>query len=336
MGGAVWSPKMSGMAQPIEPREQQRVLVRLMLLSIAAAVVTIVLKVSAAVVTGSVGFLSDAMESGVNLVAALVGLWAVRLAARPADLSHHFGHGKAEYLSAAVEGGLIFVAATAIVWTSVNRLLDPVPIEQPGIGLGLSLIAALVNLAVGATLVRAGRRWRSIAVEADGRHLLTDVVTSVGVLVGIGLVAIFDWYILDPIVALLVGVNILFTGYGLLRRSVTGLLDASIPADQIERVEHVLDEFRRREPVDFHALRSRESGRQRFIYMHLLVPDDWTVKRGYGLASEVSSAIDTALPGAHTFMHIEPITDPSSYSHDYLPPPLSPTTSPDIVGLRDE
>lgn len=187
-------------------------LVRLMLLSVAAAVATIALKVTAAAVTGSVGFLSDALESVVNLIAALVGLWAVRLAARPPDLGHHFGHGKAEYLSAAVEGGLIFVAATAIVWTSLVRLLDPVSLDQPGLGLALSMVASVVNLLVGLLLVRAGRRLRSIAVEADGRHLLTDVVTSVGVIVGIALVAVFDWYILDPIVALLVGVNILYTG----------------------------------------------------------------------------------------------------------------------------
>lgn len=303
--------------------EPHRLLVRMMLLSIATAVSTIGLKVAAAAVTGSVGFLSDAMESGVNLVAALVGLWAVRTAAQPPNLVHHFGQGKSEYLSAAVEGGLILVAATAIVWTSIGRLVDPTPIDQPGIGLALSTLAAVLNLVVGGILVRTGRRARSIAVEADGRHLLTDVVTSVGVLAGIGLVAIFDWYVLDPIVALAVGANILVTGYGLLRRSVTGLLDASIPADQIRKVEQVLDDFRARHPVDFHALRSRESGRQRFVYVHLLVPDDWTVKRGHDVANELSTAIDAALPGAHAFVHIEPIGDPSSHGHDYLPPTMT-------------
>ena len=307
---------------------QHTTLVRLMLLSVAAAVVTIALKLTAAAVTGSIGFLSDALESLVNLVAALVGLWAVRHAARPPDLVHHFGHGKAEYLSAAIEGALIFVAAGAIVWTSVGRLFDPVPLDQPGVGLALSAIATAINLVVGSILVRAGRRARSIAVEADGRHLLTDVVTSVGVLIGIGLVAIFEWYVLDPIVALIVAANILFTGYHLLDRSVTGLLDGSLPADQMERVEQVLDDFRRRGPVDFHALRSRESGRQRFIYVHLLVPDDWTVKRGHDLANELSIAVDEALPGAHAFVHIEPIADPTSYDHDYVPHE-SPTSQPD-------
>ena len=297
----------------------QRTLVRMMGLSVAAAVVTIVLKLAAAGITGSVGFLSDAMESGVNLVAALVGLWAVRLAVRPPDLGHHFGHGKAEYLSAAVEGALIFVAAGAILWTSVRRLIDPVPIEQPGLGLALSTGASLVNLAVGVALVRVGRRERSIALVADGRHLLTDVVTSAGVLVGIALVAVFGWDVLDPIVALLVGVNILYTGVGLVRRSVTGLLDAALPPEDAARVEALLDRYRAAGPVDFHALRTRESGRQRFVYVHLLVPDDWTVKRGHDLAEELTADVAEILPGAWAFVHVEPIDDPRSYDHPMAP-----------------
>ena len=294
-----------------------------MLLSVAAAIVTIALKLLAALITGSVGFLSDAMESVVNLAAALVGLWAVRLAAQPADLGHHFGHGKAEYLSAAVEGALIFVAAIAILWTSIQRLLEPVPIEEAGIGLALSSLAALINLVVGLTLLRVGKRERSLALTADGRHLLTDVVTSVGVLVGIALVAIFRWDVLDPIVALLVGANILSTGYGLLRRSVTALLDAAIPPEELAQVNEVLDHYRSIEPVDFHALRTRESGRQRFVYVHLLVPDDWTVKRGHDLADDLTVDIAEALPGAHTFVHMEPIGDPSSYGHPEVPTPTT-------------
>lgn len=315
-----------------ETQDSQRFLFRLMLLSVAAAVVTIVLKVIAAAVTGSVGFLSDALESGVNLVAALVGLWSIRLAAQPPDPEHHFGHGKAEYLSAAVEGALIFVAAIAIGWTAIGRILDPQPIEQPGIGLLLSTLASVVNLVVGFVLVRQGRRHRSIAVEADGRHLLTDVVTSIGVLVGIGLVAIFEWHVLDPIVALLVGVNILVTGSHLLNRSVTGLLDAAIPPEQMAEIKEVLDEIRQREPVDFHDLRSRESGRQRFVYVHLLTPDAWTVKRAHDLANEVSLAIDAALPGTRTFVHTEPITDPSSYDHALAP---TDRVAPDDPGPAD-
>lgn len=299
--------------------ETQRLLVRMMGLSVVAAVATIALKLAAAAVTGSVGFLSDAMESGVNLAAALVALWAVRVAAQPPDLGHHFGHGKAEYLSAAVEGALIFVAATAIVWTSVQRLIHPQTLDQPGIGLALSILASLVNLGVGLALVRIGTRERSIALVADGRHLLTDVVTSAGVVVGITLVAIFDWQVLDPIVALLVGVNILATGAGLLRRSVTGLLDAAIPEEDAARLEALLERYRSEGKVDFHALRTRESGRQRFVYVHLLVPDDWTVTRGHDLANALADDIAELLPGARSFVHVEPINDPSSYDHPMAP-----------------
>lgn len=308
----------------VASEDPQRTLVRLMLVSVAAAVLTIALKLTAAAVTGSVGFLSDALESVVNLAAALVGLWAVRLAARPPDLGHHFGHGKAEYLSAAVEGALIVVAAGLILWTSVGRLIDPMPIEQAGLGLVLSSVATVVNLVVGATLVRVGRRERSMALTADGRHLLTDVVTSVGVLVGIALVAVFEWEVLDPIVALMVGVNILFTGSGLLRRSVTGLLDASVPTEELQNVHEVIERYRSEQPVDFHALRTRESGRQRFVYVHLLVPDEWTVKRGHDLANRFTDDIGRALTGAHTFVHMEPIGDPSSYGHGDLPANLDP------------
>ena len=212
--------------------------------SLAAAVATIGLKILAAVITGSVGFLSDAMESGVNLVAAVVGLAALSVAARPPDPTHEFGHGKAEYISAGVEGALVFVAAGAILWTAIQRLLHPMALEQAGWGLALSTGASLINLWVGLMLVRAGRRHRSMALAADGRHLLTDVWTSAGVLVGIALVAATDWQPLDPIVALLVGVNILRIGYDLLRRSLSGLLDAALPPEDLALVQAVLDRHR--------------------------------------------------------------------------------------------
>ena len=290
-----------------------------MQLSLGAAISTIALKTVAAAITGSVGLLSDALESGVNLVAAIVALWALRLAARPPDAVHQFGHGKAEYLSAAVEGGMVFVAATVIVWTSIGRLIDPAPVERVGVGLAVSTAASLINLAVGLALLRAGRRHRSITLVADGKHLLTDVVTSAGVLVGIGLVAIFDWELLDPIVALLVGLNILVTGYGLVRRSVSGMLDAALPAEDVARIETILDRYRR-DGIDFHDLRTRESGRQRFVYLDVLVPDDWTVKRGHDVAEEVKADLATVLPGVVTFAHVEPRDDPASYDHDELDP----------------
>jgi cation diffusion facilitator family transporter len=295
---------------------QQRLLVRYMLLSLVAALTTIALKLLAALLTGSVAFLSDAMESGVNLVAAVVALLALRAAARPADAEHHFGHGKAEYLSAAVEGGMVFVAAAAIVWTAVGRLIEPAPLEQTGLGLVLSTVASVVNLGVGVALLRAGRQHRSMTLVADGRHLLTDVVTSAGVLVGVALVAVTGQEVLDPVVALLAGVNILWTGWQLIRRSVVGLLDAALPPEDADRIREVIERLRSEHPVDFHALRTRESGRQRFVYVDLLVPDEWTVKRGHDLAERLEADIAEALPGAVTFVHLEPRDDPASYHHE--------------------
>jgi cation diffusion facilitator family transporter len=286
-------------------------------LSIAAALVTIALKGGAAWLTGSVGLLSDALESTVNLVAAVVALAALRAAARPPDDSHHFGRGKAEYLSAAIEGGMIFVAAGVILWTAVQRLLDPQPVEQAGIGLAIIAVATAINLAVGLTLIRAGRAHRSITLEADGRHLLTDVWTSVGVLVGVGLVAVTGLDRLDPIVALAVGVNILVTGWRLIRRSGAGLLDVALPPADQAVVDEVVAAYRAR-GIDFHALRSREAGRSRFVYVHVLVPGDWTVVRGHDLCEEFERDIAHALPGTTTFTHLEPADDPSSYADQQL------------------
>ena len=296
----------------VEP-DPQRTLVRFMLLSIAAAVVTIGLKVGAAAITGSVGLLSDAIESGINLIAAIIALWALQVAVKPPDLEHHFGHGKAEYLSAAFEGTMILLAAIAIIWTAVGRLRDPQPLEDAGIGLAMSTVASLVNLVVGMALVRAGKQHRSITLVADGRHLLTDVVTSAGVLLGIALVAIFDWPRLDPLVALAVGINVLWTGYRLLRRSVSGMLDAALPPEDTAAVQNVLARWRREQGIDFHALRTREAGRQRFVYMHVLVPDEWTVHHAHDVTEAVKSDIAAVLPGVTTFAHIEPIDDPTSY-----------------------
>lgn len=307
---------------------QQRTLIRYILVAIGAAIVTIALKTLAALITGSVGFLSDALESVVNLIAALVALWALIVAARKPDLEHQFGHGKAEYLSAAVEGLLIAAAAVTIVWTALARLADPIPLDQPGLGLLLSTAASGVNLVVGLALVRAGLRHRSMTLTADGKHLLTDVVTSVGVLIGIVLVSILHWEILDPIVALLVGINIVYTGYGLLRRSVIGLLDAALPAEEAAQIDAVLDRYRNEQHIDFHAVQTREAGRQRFIYMDILVPDDWTVSRAHTVTEEVKSAIAAVLPGATTFAHIEPIDDPSSYGHQDLHRPVPPRQEP--------
>ncbi|MGI9210526.1 MAG: cation diffusion facilitator family transporter [Rhodococcus sp. (in: high G+C Gram-positive bacteria)] len=296
--------------------DENRLLMRFMLLSVAAALVTIAMKVIAAWLTGSVGLLSDALESGVNLVAAVVGLIALRVAAKPADYNHQFGHGKAEYLSAAVEGTMIFVAATAILWSSVDRLVHPQPVEQPGIGLALSTAASVVNLAVGLALIRAGRRHRSITLVADGNHLLTDVWTSVGVLAGVGLVVLTGWDVLDPVVAILVAVNILRIGYGLVKQSVIGMLDVVLPPEDVAAVDAVLERYRQGGSVVILPPRTRQSGRQRFVYLTVRVPGDWTVRAGHDLLDRLEADLRDALPGTTVFTHLEPIRPAVAVSAD--------------------
>jgi len=278
-------------------------------LSIATAIATVLIKGYAAWLTNSVGLWSDALESTVNLAAALVALWALRLSAKPADHNHDFGHGKAEYVSAAVEGTLIFVAAAFIIYGAVLRLFNPVPLEQLGLGLMLSMVATLLNLGTGLLLIRAGKQYRSITLEADGKHLLTDVWTSVGVLVAIGLVALTGWHILDPLIAIAVGVNILLTGYGLVRRSVVGLLDAALPEDEVAMVSAVINEVCDDPRTEITELRTRESGRQRFVYVTLTVPGTWTVKRSHDVADAVEDAVSAALADTTTFVHIEPTAE---------------------------
>ncbi|MBM7458597.1 cation diffusion facilitator family transporter [Rhodococcus coprophilus] len=286
--------------------DENRRLMRFMLLSVAAALATMAMKALAAVLTGSVGLLSDALESGVNLVAAVVGLIALRVAAKPADYNHQFGHGKAEYLSAAVEGTMIFVAATAILWSSVDRLLHPQAVEQPGIGLALSTGASVINLAVGLALLRAGRRHRSITLVADGNHLLTDVWTSVGVLAGVALVVLTGWDVLDPIVAILVAVNILRIGYELVKQSVMGMLDVVLPDEDVAAVDAILDRYREGNSVVILPPRTREAGRQRFVYLTVRVPGDWTVRAGHDLLDRLEADLRGALPGTAVFTHLEP------------------------------
>ncbi|ART21596.1 cation-efflux pump [Corynebacterium striatum] len=285
---------------------EQLLLERFMKLSIATAVLTIVLKVLAAMLTGSVGFLSDALESGVNLVAAVVGFIALRIAAKPADANHQFGHGKAEYVSALVEGAMIFVAAALIIYTSTLRLLNPQPLEQPGIGLALSTLASVLNLAVGLALLKAGKKYRSATLQADGHHLLTDVWTSVGVLVGIALVALTDWLWLDPIVAFAVGINILWTGYRLLKESLSSLLSESLPKEEHAEIDARLTELEDEFDVLFTSRRTIASGRQRLVYLTMDVPGEWTVLAAHDIADRIEDNIDELFPGAEVFIHVEP------------------------------
>jgi len=288
------------------PTSELRLLERFLWLSLATAVATVTLKVIAAMITSSVGMWSDALESTVNLLAAGVALWALRVSARPADHNHDFGHGKAEYLSAAVEGTLIMVAAAAIIWGAVQRFLNPVPLQSVGLGIVLATIASVFNLATGLILIRAGRRYRSITLEADGKHLMTDVWTSVGVLVGIALVGFTHLNWLDPVIAFAVGVNIIFTGYGLVRRSVVGLLDATLPPAEVAQIQQALGPLTDDPRVHLTDLRTRESGRQRFVQATLTVPGEWSVRRSHDLADRVEDEVGRVLPGTVTFVHVEP------------------------------
>ena len=278
-------------------------------MSIAAAVLTIGLKSGAYLLTGSVGLLSDAAESGVNLIAAVVALVALHVAVRPADENHNFGHGKAEYFSAGIEGLMIFVAAAFILFTSVQRFLNPAPLESVGLGLAISTVATVVNGVVGMLLLRAGASHRSVTLTADGKHLLTDVWTSFGVITGVLLVGLTGWERLDPIVAALVGLNILVTGFRLVSQSLVSLLDAAMPAEDLARVTAVLDRMRSAD-LEFADLRTRESGRHRFISLTVLVPADWTVERGHALADDVEVAIALDLPDTDVQTHLEPQRTP--------------------------
>lgn len=285
-------------------------LLKFLWLSLATAILTVLLKGVAAIITGSIGLLSDALESTVNLAAAVVAIWALRLSAKPADHNHDFGHGKAEYLSSLVEGALILVAAIAIIVSALERLAHPQAVEALGPGLILALAASLANLAVGWVLVRTGRRHRSITLEADGHHLLTDVWTSVGVLVGMGLLWITGWSWVDPVVAIAVAVNILITGGRLLRRSTVGLLDAALPAEEVDLVRQAINRvLPLTEPVALSELLTRESGRQRFVQATVLVPGGWSVQRAHDLADLVEESVEEALPQTVTVVHIEPTLD---------------------------
>lgn len=298
-------------APQVAPHNEQKLLEKFMWLSIGASVVVILLKVAAAFVTGSVGFLSDAIESVINLAAACVGLWALKLAAKPADANHNFGHARAEYFSAQVEGSLILVASVAIIYTAVSRILNPMPVEQLGIGLVFSVVAAAVNAAVGFALIRAGRKYRSTTLDADGRHLITDVWTSVGVVVGMALVWLTGWDVLDPIVALIVGVNILVTGYTLLKGAVQGLLSEALPDEEVETVHAVLDAYAAAEGVKFTSVRTTAAGRDRVINLVMQVPGGWSVDHSHDHADAVEQGLAEALGGAETIVHVEPLGHPT-------------------------
>ncbi len=298
-------------------KQLQRSLSRYAWLSVGAAITTIGLKFSAFLLTNSVGLLSDALESLVNLASALLTLGLLAVAARPPDEEHEYGHSKAEYFSSGAEGALIITAAVSIVVSAWDRLFAPQPIEQVGPGLVLSLIASGINFGVARVLVRAGQANNSIALEGEAHHLMTDVWTSAGIFVGIGAAALTGWDRLDPIIALLVAANIVWSGARLLQRSALGLLDTALPAQEREQIEQILQRYAD-EGVQYHALRTREAGARRFVSVHVLVPGDWTVLHGHWLLERIEHDIRATIPGTIVFTHLEPIEDPSSWEDTAL------------------
>lgn len=293
-------------------------LTRFAWLSVGAAIATIGLKSAAYWLTGSVGLLSDAIESLVNLAAALLALALLTVAARPPDEEHVYGHGKAEYFASGAEGTMILLAAVSIAYTAIHRILNPQALEQTGFGLLVSAVASLVNLAVARVLLKAGRDFNSITLEADARHLLTDVWTSLGVFVGVGLVALTGWELLDPILALAVALNIVWSGYSLVRRSILGLMDTALPAAERNAVLEVLDHFAADQGIEYHAVRTRQAGARRFVSCHILVPGSWSVQRGHLLLEQIEAGIRSRLTDVTVFTHLEPRDDPLSFDDMHL------------------
>ena len=261
--------------------------------------------------TGSVGLLSDALESLVNLAGGMMALGMLTIAARPADESHTYGHSKAEYFSSGVEGTLILIAAILIAFTAIERLITPKALEQVTIGLIVSVVASLANLGVALLLKRAGKQYNSISLTSNSHHLMTDVWTSCGVLIGVGAVAITGWQVLDPIIAILVAVNIVWTGAGIIRRSVSGLMDSSLSKEDLRIIQGILDSQKEPE-VKFHAVRTRQSGSVKIISMHVLVPGSWSVKRGHKLVTQIENEICMALVDSQVFTHLESLSDPDA------------------------
>jgi len=292
-------------------------LTRFAWLSIAAAVITIAMKLSAYWLTNSVSLLSDALESLVNLVAAIVALIVLNIATRPADEEFAYGYSKVEFFSSGFEGGMILLAAGSIIYTAIPRLIDPQPLEQVGFGLAVSITASLVNLGVARVLASAGKRYNSITLEADAHHLMTDVITTAGVIGGVVMVAITGWTRLDPLIAMIVAANIVYTGFSLLRRSAQGLLDKALPGEDMQQVQQVLNNYGP-QGVKFHALRSRSAAARGFVSMHILVPGGWTVKRAHDMAEKIERDVRSRLPGTVVFTHIEPLEDPRAQNDTTL------------------
>ncbi|WP_110513996.1 cation diffusion facilitator family transporter [Herpetosiphon llansteffanensis] len=290
---------------------------RYALLSIAAACITIGLKFGAYLLTGSIGLFSDAAESVVNLIAAMMALWMLTIAMRPPDHDHAFGHTKAEYFASGLEGMLIMLAAGSIIWTAWPRVLNPTEITRLDLGLGLSILATAINGGVAWIIMRAGKRLRSITLQADAQHLFTDVWTTIGVIGGILLTKITGWLVLDPLIAIAVALHIIWIGFRILRESGYGLLDSALSAEDQAVIEDILSRYRQR-GLDFHALRTRVAGPRRFVSLHVLVPGSWSVQKGHDVCETIELAIAAALPDSHAITHLEPLEDPAAWDDEGL------------------
>lgn len=293
-------------------------LTRFAWLSIGAAVATMLLKSAAYYLTGSVGLLSDAIESLVNLIGAGMALGMLSIAARPADENHVYGHSKAEYFASITEGLLILGAAAAIIIAAVQRLINPQPLEQLGLGLAVTVVASAINFFVARRLLSEGKKRNSITLEADAQHLMTDVWTSVGVIVAVWIASLTGWMILDPLIAIAVALNIIWTGYQLVNRSTAGLMDAVLPDRDQKIIQDVMEKYRA-QGVAFHALRTRQAAARRFISVHMLVPGAWSVHDAHHIAENFENDIRHALGGAITvFTHLEPAEDELSMDDQFL------------------
>jgi len=285
-------------------------------ISIAASIATIMLKGGAYYITGSVGLLSDALESFINLAAAVTALIMITIAMSPPDKDHPFGHSKAEYFSSVIEGSLILVAAVAIGVTSIEKIINPGELSDLGSGLAISALASVINLFTALILLRAGKRYNSITLEADAHHLMTDVWTTAGVIAGLVMVKITGFVILDPVIAILVAVNIVFTGVRIIKRSVSGLMDEALPEKELNLVKSVLDGYEE-QCITYHSLYTRKAASKNFIFLHLLMPGNWHISRGHEITKEIEVEIAKVLPDSDVFIHIEPLNDPDSFD-DYL------------------
>jgi cation diffusion facilitator family transporter len=285
-------------------------------ISVAASITTILLKGIAYFLTSSVGLLSDAIESFINLAAAVMALVLITIAVSPPDKEHPFGHSKAEYFSSVIEGILIFLAAIAIGVTSIERIINPRPLQDLGIGLLISVAASFINLFVALALLKAGKRYDSITLEADARHLLTDVWTTGGVLIGLLIVKFTGWVILDPVIAVFVALNIVVTGIKLIMKSVSGLMDEALPEDQLTAVKGILDKYKC-EKIIYHSLYTRKAASKNFIFLHLLMPANWHISRGHEITKKIESEIQSLLSESDVFIHIEPLNDSDAFD-DYL------------------